>query len=33
MEDVYCDGTTTGRKHAITLVVVPMLKRREKYDI
>lgn len=30
MEDVYCDGTTSGRKHAITLVVVPMLKKERK---
>jgi len=30
MEDVYCDGTTSGRKHAIILVVVPMLKKERK---
>lgn len=30
MEDVYCDGTTSGGKHAIISVVVPMLKKERK---
>ena len=30
MKDVYCDGTTSGGKYAITLVVVPMLKKERK---